>query len=737
MRRSRLVLIALAGTLAADAASAAFASKPPLIGGSDVIPLAVAIDASGNRYVAGNAFLLTADFDPGKGVVTRNVVGPGSEPFVTKFDAAGNWVWTQTFGGSDNDQATGIALGSGAVYVCGTFESNDAGFGDIGTISAHSDASNFGAGFVLALDPATGAPLTAFNGTGAQTFGGNGGGRARATCVYAFGTNLYVGGEFTSFGFGIGGSGSLNSTGQADGFIAALDGTTGAARTGFSGDGLQTFAGNGNEIPRAMRQMSGVLYVGGTMSSTNFGVGAAGSVSSGQQYDEDAFVVALQASNGSKVTSFGGDGIVTLGGSAGDEGWALDAANGTVYLGGLSSASNPAIDGVASSITPVGGKDAFVLALDGTTGATVTAFANGLVYFGSAADETIVSGIAATSGAVYVSGVFGDPPSPADAFVLALGTADGGPLAGFGSNGVQTVTGGDVSNFHQHAQISGLAVGTPGVVIVGGVAGKGYVGPPLSKTSFPGDGGYLVLLDPATGDPLNMGANQRPVVTIPPICTPNPAVVGKPVKFRAIASDPDGDKLTFAWQFGDDGSSNAKSPKFTFTTPGMHGAQFLAQDGKGGATPSPALSFQVIAPGTPYFDVSKLTVSLKFTGGGADTIAVSGQFPLADGTSLSGKVLRIDVGGVVKTFTLDAKGKSPKGNDTASVTAPKAGVAKFAASFKKGDFSGEFVNEGMTNATVANVYAPTTVAVTFDGIAHSETVQLVYAAKQGKSGAAK
>lgn len=741
MRRAELVLLCLACLLAADAASAAFASKPPLIGGIDVGPIAVALDGLGNRYVAGNAFLSTADFDPGKGVQTRPEIGPGSEPFVTKFDAAGNWVWTQTFGGTGNDQVTGLALSNTTVYVCGKFESNDAGFGGLGTISANYSGANFGAGFVLALDPATGAPLTAFNGTGAQTFGNSGGGRSGATCVFAFGSNLYVGGEFSAFGFGIGGSGSLNSTGQTDGFIAALDGTNGAARIGFSGDGLQTFAGNGNEVPRAMKQMSGVLYVGGAMSSTNFGVGAVGSVSSGAQYDEDAFVVALQASNGNKVAAFGGDGIVTLGGSATDNGWALDAANGLVYLAGTTGAANPAVDGVTATVATVGGKDAFVLALDGATGAPAAGFAGGLVYFGSGLDDT-VSAIALTPSAVLVGGQFGRPPAPGgtdppDAFLLALDLADGGPLAGFGASGVQTMTGGEVAGFYQPAMISGLAPGTSGLALVGNIAGKGYVGPSAAKTSFPGDGAFLVVLDPATGDPLNMGANQRPVASIPPICTPNPAVAGKPVKFRGIASDPDGDKVSFAWHFGDDGSSNAKSPKLTFATPGTHGADFTALDGKGGATPSPALSFQVIAAGTPYFDVSKATVALKFTGPGADTITVSGQFPLADGTALAGKVLTIDVGGVTKTFTLDAKGKSPKGNDTASVTAPKAGVAKFAASFKKGDFAAALANEGMTNATVANVYTPTLVTVTFDGAPSAETVQLVYAAKQGRSGAAK
>src|SRR5439155_324736 len=113
--------------------------------------------------------------------------------------------------------------------------------------------------------------------------------------------------------------GSIDSSGQTDGFVAKLDGTTGGAQLGFSGDGLQIFAGNGNETVRSVVQANSRVYVGGTMSSTNFGIGAVGTISSGAQYDEDAFLACLQASNGNALASFAGDGVVTFGATGSSE----------------------------------------------------------------------------------------------------------------------------------------------------------------------------------------------------------------------------------------------------------------------------------------------------------------------------------------------------------------------------------------------------------------------------------
>jgi hypothetical protein len=744
MRAVPLVAVVVA-IVVAGASAAPFTGKPPMVGSMDVSPTAVATDFTGARYVAG-LYTDNADLDPGPGVQTRRTRGVGSDPYVTKFDADGKWVWSQTFGGTANDQITGLAVNGTTVFACGRFESNDAGFGAVGTISAGYDANNFGAGFVLALDIATGAPVTGFNGTGAQTFRATGGGRGEASCVHAFGSTLYVGGSFSAFDFGLGATGTLDSSGQLDGWIARLDGLTGAPQIGFSGDGFQTFGGNGHEVVTSIATGNSRVYVGGTMSSVNFGVGGPGSVSSGGQYDEDAFLVCLQASNGNALASFAGDGILTFGATGTAEHGAFVATDLTrVYLVGDANGANGRIDGAGSAFPVIGGSDAFVLSADALTGVPNAGFAGGLRFFGSSANET-TTGLVATTTGVYVSGYLGGAGAgigapgnveDADTFLLGLDPATGGALAGFAGDGVATLTGGFAGPNYQAAFTVGMANGSGGLALLGVVAGGGRVGPEGSKVVFPAPGPFLVLFDPATGDPINMsGVNHRPVFAGPPIPTPNPVVAGKPSKWKVLVSDPDKNKLKLFWSFGDETNSTSKAPSKTYANPGTYTVEVTADDGKGGQSASIGTDIVVVPAGTPYFDVTKLAVVLKFPQAAKDNVGLSGQFPLADGTALAGKTLTIDVGGVQQSFVLAATGKGATAAGAATVKAPKAGVAKFAVNVH-GDFAAALAGEGLTADKTTNKYAPVVVTVTFDGVANTETYPLFWTNKSGKSGSAK
>jgi hypothetical protein len=77
-------------------------------------------DAPGNIYVTGS-FSGTADFDPGPDIAALTAQA-GTDAFVAKYDAAGNYVWATSFAESDN--STGKALDvdvTGNVYVTGNF----------------------------------------------------------------------------------------------------------------------------------------------------------------------------------------------------------------------------------------------------------------------------------------------------------------------------------------------------------------------------------------------------------------------------------------------------------------------------------------------------------------------------------------------------------------------------------------------------------------------------------------
>ncbi len=83
------------------------------------IASAIALDASGNIYVAGD-FRGTADFDPGGGVQNRTSAGL-SDAFVLQLNSLGNFVWASVLGGIENDLARGIAANASGVFITGNF----------------------------------------------------------------------------------------------------------------------------------------------------------------------------------------------------------------------------------------------------------------------------------------------------------------------------------------------------------------------------------------------------------------------------------------------------------------------------------------------------------------------------------------------------------------------------------------------------------------------------------------
>jgi Beta-propeller repeat len=79
----------------------------------------IARDPLGNIYTCGQ-FSGTQDFDPGNGV--SNLAAAGFDAFVTKVDGAGNFLWAQKIGGASSDGSFSIdADAAGNVYVAGFF----------------------------------------------------------------------------------------------------------------------------------------------------------------------------------------------------------------------------------------------------------------------------------------------------------------------------------------------------------------------------------------------------------------------------------------------------------------------------------------------------------------------------------------------------------------------------------------------------------------------------------------
>jgi len=114
----------------------------------EVFANALAIDANGNTYVAGQ-FSGTVDFDASGS--TFELTASGGDAYVTKLDPDGAFVWAAMFTGSGTESAYGVAVdGSGNVTVVGRFNS-ETDF-DPGAGTSTMTPSGGYDGFVVGLD---------------------------------------------------------------------------------------------------------------------------------------------------------------------------------------------------------------------------------------------------------------------------------------------------------------------------------------------------------------------------------------------------------------------------------------------------------------------------------------------------------------------------------------------------------------------------------------------------------
>jgi uncharacterized repeat protein (TIGR01451 family) len=137
-------------------------------------------------------------------------------------------------------------------------------------------------------------------------------------------------------------------------------------------------------------------------------------------------------------------------------------------------------------------------------------------------------------------------------------------------------------------------VATPGYYLLFAVDGAGV--PSVAATVRVGAGA-------------NAGAAPTARATAGPVTGPAPLTVA----FDGTAStDPDGDPLTYAWDFGDGQGSTAASPKHTYMASGRYSAVLTVRDDKGW---SGRAELQVeVAPGAAPKAAAKARIVLKASG---------------------------------------------------------------------------------------------------------------------------
>ncbi|HET6457847.1 MAG TPA: SBBP repeat-containing protein, partial [Nitrosopumilaceae archaeon] len=351
-----------------------------IIGGSsDEQSLAIALDGSGNVFIAGRT--TSTDYPTTVGAY-QTINGGGQDAFVSKLSSDLTSLQASTFiGGNNIDQALAIALdGSGNVFVAGLTESSDypttigaydtalQGLGDVFVSKLSSD--------LTLLQSSTYVGGSAFEGANAMTLDGSG--------------NVFVTGVTNSTNYPTTvGAYQTSLMGQGDVFVSKLN-------SGLTSLLASTYVG-GSKTDRSTAitlDGSGNVFVTGQSNSINYPttVGAYQTINSG---GFDAFVSELNSGLTSLTSS------TFIGGSGNDKANAikLDGSS-NVFVGGLTGSSNyPTTVGAYQTINGGGFADAFVSELN----SGLTSLTSSTLIGGSNTDQ--INAITLDgSGNVFVTG---------------------------------------------------------------------------------------------------------------------------------------------------------------------------------------------------------------------------------------------------------------------------------------------------------------------------------------------
>ena len=350
-------------------------------GNKDDNGFGIAVDASGNAYVAGS----TDSIDFPLVSASQTSFGGGAEDaFVAKLSATGLPVYSTYLGGSGADNARGIDIDeSGNAYVAGQTSSPNfpTSAGVFQTVlRGAADA------FVTKLDSTSGRVYSTY-------LGGSGVEIGNGIAVHAGRASL---------------AGTTNSTdlnpnptlgflptyrgGASDGFVANLNPVANSM-------GMSYLGGSGTDVANDIAVTAiGAPYITGVTESTNFPTVSA--FHSTLRGPSDAFLTSLTDTLGgaSFSTYYGGDGR--------EEGLgvSLSSSGDRIYFAGNTNSTDfpllAPVDGVLS-----GGLDAFVVAVSATP-PPITRSVSYATYLGGSQEDAAFAVAASRSGpsGVYIAG---------------------------------------------------------------------------------------------------------------------------------------------------------------------------------------------------------------------------------------------------------------------------------------------------------------------------------------------
>jgi hypothetical protein len=152
-----------------------------------------------------------------------------------------------------------------------------------------------------------------------------------------------------------------------------------------------------------------------------------------------------------------------------------------------------------------------------------------------------------------------------------------------------------------------------------------------------------------------------------------------------------------------------------------------------------------ISPGAPDgLPLIKLQIKMNFEKSGVDRLVVLGTLPVPEGITVEGQTATVDVGGVIRSFELDAKGRFRSLTEMFKIRikARKKVVfaqnAKFRVNIKKGSFADLLEDEGLTGSeNVRGGQRTVPVIVLFNGSSYRTDASVTFNARSNKKGTAK
>lgn len=354
------------------------------------------IDNAGNIYVTGY-YAGTVDFDPGAGTNSITAAA-GSDMFISKFTASGNYEWTRSYGSNATDYAWNVACDlSGNVFMVGEFNSDSITFDPLNgasTLVNFDPALTTYDGFVVKLDSA-GQYLWG------RTTAGPGSDYLRAVNVTGSG-DVIVSGYFNA-AINLDPGNPITAFGLADGFMARFqsNGTfTWISRVGGTGtDNILSTAISGNDIV-----ITGIFN---GLADLDPGAGTVSLASNGLA---DIFIAKYDANTGGVKWALG------FGKNNSEAAGAIDVnANGDIYLTGSfldSTQLDPS--GTQPTLEAYGGRDGFLAKFDASGGFIFgVKLGSSSTDFGRALAVDPISSEIWTSGNYNANIFFPDPNNPA------------------------------------------------------------------------------------------------------------------------------------------------------------------------------------------------------------------------------------------------------------------------------------------------------------------------------------